>query len=86
MSLLQWAEIGIIFQALAEIVWATLWYQALVSPRLSVIGIAIALFLVVWGAERLSRELERHRDRLSLWIRGLVMVGYIVGAILILGV
>jgi hypothetical protein len=86
MSLLQWAEIGIIFQALAEIVWATLWYQALVSPRLSVIGIAIALFLVVWGAERLSRELERHRDRLSLWVRGLVMVGYIVGAILILGV
>ncbi len=86
MSLLQWAEIGIIFQALAEVVWATLWYHALVSPRLSVLGVATAFFLVVWGAERLSHGLERHRDRLSLWVQGLVIVGYIVGAVWILGV
>lgn len=86
MSLLQWAEIGVIFQALAEVVWATLWYHALVSPRLSALGVAITLFLVVWGAERLGRGLERHRDRLSLWVQVLVMVGYIVGTIAILGV
>ncbi|MCX8024741.1 MAG: DUF4129 domain-containing protein [Thermanaerothrix sp.] len=86
MSLLYWAEIGIIFQALAEVVWATLWYHTLVSPRLSALGVAIALFLVVWGAERLGRGLERHRDRFSFWAQGLVMVGYILGAMSILGI
>ncbi|KPL82826.1 hypothetical protein SE15_12300 [Thermanaerothrix daxensis] len=81
MTLLHWAEVGILFEALAEVVWATLWYCALVQPTQGPGWVALALLAVILGAERLSRWLDRRRERLAPWGAIVAMTGFILVAV-----
>ncbi len=81
MRLLQWAEAGILLNALAEVVWATLWYCALVQPVQQAGWVAIALFAIILGAERLSRWLDHHRECFTSWSSVAVMAGFILAAV-----